>query len=104
MTIYIGAVAPESFEIVISKGASSLDLSTVSAASLAVSRPDRTETTWTAALSEQSATSLKLTHTFGSGETDQAGDYYIVPRLTVPGGTHRAERVILPILDPNKRR
>lgn len=103
MTVYIGAVAPESFEIIISRGASSLDLSTVTAATLAVSNPDRTTTTWAASISAQSATSLTLTHTFLVGETVLPGDYHITPQLAVPAGTHRAERVILPIEDPNRR-
>lgn len=45
MTVYAGAVAPESVVIVVSRGSSSLDLSTVTSASLSVEMPDQSVVT-----------------------------------------------------------
>ncbi len=72
-----------------------MDLSTVSAASLSVQTPQNgySEETWTCTTSNQSATTLRLTHTYLTGEADVAGRYVVVAVLTCTGGTVTADPV-----------
>ncbi len=72
-----------------------MDLSTVSAATLNVQTPQNgfAEETWTVSMSGQSATALKLTHIFATGEADVAGKYTVVAVLTCTGGTVNADPV-----------
>ncbi len=72
-----------------------MDLSTVSAASLSVQTPQNgyAEETWTASMSTQTATTLRLTHTFLTGEADVAGRYVVVAVLTCTGGTVTSDPV-----------
>lgn len=102
MTVYVGAVAPESIEVTVRQGLSDLDLSTVSAASFSVELPDRSLTTWSATISGQTATQLTLTHTFAAPDVPSSGRYVLVPILTVPGGTHRANRITITAEDPHR--
>src|SRR5688500_4811416 len=90
--LYVGLVAPKTYSVDIVPGDSSLDLSTVSAATFQIRKPDGTTTSWTAALSSQTATTLTLTFTFGaSSELDQAGTWHFYAKFTVPGGFDRTE-------------
>ncbi len=70
-----------------------MDLSTVSAAVLSVQTPQAGYATeaWLATISNQSATTLRLTHTFLAGEADVAGKYVVVATLTCTGGTVRSD-------------
>ena len=88
--VYSGAVAPESYRVNLTPGASGVDLSTVTAASFAVQLPDGTTATWTATRSSQTATTLTLTHTFLAAETSQIGVYRVYANLTIPSGTVRS--------------
>lgn len=95
--VYQGAKAPEAYVLNVTPGDSGVDLSTVSAASLSVSLSDGTETTWAATRSNQTASTLRLTHTFDSGgtETAQPGTYVVYAVLTIPSGVVRtAPRVL----------
>ena len=87
--VYTGAVAPESLRVTVESGESDLDLTTVTAASLSVRKPDGTTTTWTVAITDQEEGSLVLTHAFSSGDLPDTGGYVVVALLTVPGGTRR---------------
>lgn len=87
--MFQGAVAPEVYRLDVKPGTSAVDLSTVSVASLKVRRPDGTTTSWSVAMSLQTATTLRLEHTFASGETDQLGNYGVYAELTIPSGTVR---------------
>jgi hypothetical protein len=97
-TIYQGAVAPETYEMNVTPGSSGVDLLTVTAASLAVQLYDGTEVSWTATRSNQTATTLRLTHTMALADTPQIGTYRVYAVLTVPSGTVRTTPDSLNIL------
>jgi hypothetical protein len=71
---------------------SGLDLSTVSAVTLHVMRPDGTSSDWATSLSAQSPTSVTATHVFAAADVPVPGKLTIEPRMTVPGGTWPVER------------
>lgn len=92
--LHRGAKAPEAYVVDAvpeADGAVPVDLSTVTAASFSVQLPDGTEATWAATRSNQTASTLTLTHTFDSGgtETAQAGTYTVYALLTIPSGVVR---------------
>lgn len=93
--VYQNAVAPEAYTRDDSVGASGFDMSTISAASLHVRKPDGTTTTWTASISLQTATSLRLTHTYAGGDVALVGTYIVWAVYTVPGGTIRSKPRVL---------
>jgi hypothetical protein len=97
--VHQGAKAPEAYVLNVVPGDSGVDLSTVSAASFSVRLHGGTETTWAATRSNQTATTLKLTHTFDSGGTETAivGDYVVYAVLTIPSGTVRTEPLTLQV-------
>jgi hypothetical protein len=68
---------------------SGVDLSTVTAASFIVKRPDGSTATWAATRSNQTATTLTLTYAFLLGDRPIRGAYAIYARLTIPAGTVR---------------
>lgn len=98
--LYVGAVASESYAMIVTAGDSGLDLSTVTDATFCVLKPDGTETTWSVSLSSQSASSLTLTHAFGSGtsELDAEGEWRIYARLTTADGYMRTTTAKLIVL------
>jgi hypothetical protein len=89
--VYVGVSEPEQLTLDLGPGPSGVDLSEVSAASLFVRRPDGVETSWPVTMSEQSATTLRLTHVFDIDDVDVPGTYVLVARLTVPGGFIRSK-------------
>ena len=99
-TVYSGAVAPESYRLNLTPGTSGVDLSTVSAASLSVQRHDGTEATWAVSMSNQTSSTLTLTHVFVVADTAQIGTYRIRALLTIPGGTVRSVPTSLDVLSP----
>lgn len=98
--VYSGAGPAEAYVLNVTPGDTGVDLSTVTAASLSVQLQDGTVATWTATRSNQTATTLKLTHTFAAAETAQIGTYRIVANLTVPAGTVRCLPRRLAVLNP----
>jgi hypothetical protein len=85
-------VAPKKYTVDFVQGASSLDMSTITAATFQIRKPDGTTTSWTATLSAQDTDSLTLTHTFASStEVDQAGTWHFYAKYTIPGGFDRSE-------------
>lgn len=72
-------------------GDSGVDLSTVTAAEFSVQLPDGTETTWDAATSNETASTLTLTHEFDAlgAETAEKGTYTVYALLTIPSGVVR---------------
>jgi hypothetical protein len=93
--VYVGAVAPEAITIDITPSAALPDLSVVTAASIAVVRPDGDAATWSATITFQTAGALRITHVFASGNLPIRGTYSIAPVLTVPGGTRRCKPLVL---------
>lgn len=87
--VYVGAIAPEAYVVYVTPGDSGVDLSTVTAATFYVQDVDGTETTWSASRSNQTASTLTLTHTFASGDVDDPGELVIYAKLTIPSGTVR---------------
>lgn len=93
MKLYVGLVAPKTYAVDLVTGYSSLDLSTVTAATFEIRKPDGTTTSWSTARSNQTTTTLTLTHSFSAApsELDQAGTWHFYAKLTVPGGYDRTE-------------
>lgn len=74
---------------------SGLDLSTVSSASFAVKKPDGTETTWAATITNKTASTITLTHIFVNGvSVDTSGTWIVLPLLIVPAGVVGPEHPI----------
>lgn len=88
--VYVGIVAPYAYVLNLVPGDSGVDLSTVSAAVLVVQKDDGTETTWTCAMTNPSATTLTLTHPYIAGDVNMSGEFVIYANLTIPAGTVRS--------------
>lgn len=84
MQLYIGITAPLSSTLTVTS--STLDLTTVTAASWEVTRPGGAVVTWPATLGTVSASSLVTTHAHASDDVPRKGAYSIRALLTVPGG------------------
>lgn len=90
--IYAGAAAPEGLRVVVRRGQTTVDLSTVTAATLALRDALGNAATWSATIVEQSAERLVLEHVFDvfGRETMRVGRYRAFAMLTVPAGVRRA--------------
>lgn len=96
--LHVNAVAPQAYTLRLTpETASGVDLSTVTAATLYARRADGTIVTWTATLSNQTTTTLTLTHLFAVGEVPSPGNYVVYAELTRPDGVLESERVVLPV-------
>ena len=93
--IYVNPTAPQTYTTDIVPGSSGVDLSTVSAASFVVRQPDESIASWAAALSNQTTTTLTLTHTYATGDMAIKGSYLLYALLTVPGGKVRTATKLL---------
>jgi len=93
--VYAGAVAPQAYALDITPGDSGVDLSTVSAASFKVRSAAGVESTWTVAITNQTATTLTLTHTLVAGDADSATTLAVYATLTIPSGTVRTATKLL---------
>lgn len=100
--IYVGALAPEGITVTIEAptGGSSI-LSTVSSVALLAHRDGAggSPVSWPAQIVQRTP-KLVVEHQFLSGEVSVAGDYVVVPTLTVSTGTIRAEAFTLEVIDP----
>jgi hypothetical protein len=88
-----GAQAPERLKLTITNAqlaSEPLDLSTVTAVSLQVTRPSGVVVTWSTTIDTQTSTSLVVLHTFAAPDVPTAGEYGILILLTVPTGVRRA--------------
>ena len=67
------------------------DLSVVTAAELRVFRSGSVEETWTCSMSNQTSTTLTLTHPWVAGDNDTVGEgLRIYPQLTISGLVNEA--------------
>ena len=100
-TVYVGARAPEDLIVIIDQDFADVPLAmtTVTAVSFDVTKPDGSTTAWSATISEAIPTQLTATHTFDVGglEVAVAGRYVLVPQLTVPAGMRRAQPINLTV-------
>lgn len=106
MTLYIGSKAPQAITAVVTAGTSGVDLSTVTDADLIIYKPGGVGfDVWPCDLSQQSPTSVLLTHVFDAlgVELDVDGVYIAVPRLVLPGGSLLTFRDTFRVLDPASR-
>jgi hypothetical protein len=80
-TVRVGAKSPESVFVTLTPGQSGLNMTSVTSCSLRVTRPDGSETTWEATLSEATQYEVTATHTFDSlgEETVLPGSYVLEP-------------------------
>lgn len=87
-----GAVAPDSYVMVVQAGSSGVDMTTVSAASFKLEAPGGSESTLTTALSGATTSEVTLTYAF-TGTTPFAvpGVYKVHAVLTVPSGSWFSE-------------
>jgi hypothetical protein len=88
--VYLDPVAPEAFVLNLVPGTSGVDLSTVTAASFIVRKPDGAETTWTVTRTNATASTLTCTHVFVAGDVDIAGEFVVYAKLTIPSGFVRS--------------
>lgn len=83
------AVAPEAYVLNVTPGDSGVDLSTVTAASIKVLKPTGEEASWSATLTNATASTLTLTYTFTTNDVARPGRYRAYAALTIPSGTVR---------------
>ncbi len=101
MTVYAGAQAPEQIELSVTNAELAdepLDLTTVSAVSLSVLRPDGQRVTWSVTTAEQTATLLRVVHVFDALDVELPGTYRIMVMMTVVTGVRRAGPTSLAVL------
>ncbi len=100
MTIRTGVQAPYQYVLNLTADGTIVDLADVTDAELDVRLPNYAETeTWDVALSNQTTTTLTLTHTFDVDDAVEPGAYVIFAKLTVPGGILRSDPKLVRILD-----
>lgn len=95
-----GAVAPEALAIKVSQGDSTVDLSTATAVSIHVRKPDGETATWTAAIVSRTTVLLVASHSFAIGDTVQLGEHALYVSITVPGGVVRSEPQAFKVVPP----
>lgn len=81
---FIGALDPYALRYVVTSTSASFDLSTIVSASFHIQRSDGTTATWSATMSNASATSLTLLHLYQSGDLPIAETIKAVPHLVLP--------------------
>lgn len=94
--LYQGAIAPEFYAMDLVPGDSGIDLSTVTAVTFQVYRPDGTVVSWTpTVLTNVTANTLTATYAFDAVTSPiaNAGDHLVHAVLTIPSGTVTSERV-----------
>lgn len=103
--VYQNSVSPQAFVLDVTPSDSTVpggvtDMTLVSAAVFRVYLPDGTSTTWTAAMSMQSTTKLRLTHPYAAGDLATAGRLVIFADLTTTDGTEPCSPVTLLVKPP----
>jgi hypothetical protein len=87
ISIQAGAVAPEKIVIEVANAENDLDpldLSTITAAAMTVTRPDGQIVLWLCTITASSATALTVEHPFDAGDVASPGQYSVV-LLLIPG-------------------
>jgi len=94
LSIHKGAVAPYSLTVVLTSSDPGFDLSTATAASFKVLRPnviEGSEETWAAAISNASRagndSEVQLTHEYAAEDTAKSGVLQLCAMVTTPDGT-----------------
>lgn len=102
----IGIGPPNVWPITFLQGDSGLDMTTVSAVLLDVTREvDGSTDTWTAAVQPgSSAEEMVANVAFTGAEISTPGLYLVAPRLVVPGGEVPAEALRIFAVAPNRLR
>lgn len=102
MTIYVGAKAIETIEILVKTGQSGRDLTTVLAGRFRVYCEGVAPVTWEAVLSAQTTDELTMSYEFNANGLDVAvADLYVlVPQLDFVGGSINARAVLVTVVDP----
>lgn len=97
--IYQNAYAPESLVLIVTNGSSGVDMTTVSAVSMSVQKPDGSTTTWTASISGATTSQLTATHNMpaspGPSDVTLVGEYSVVVVCTLPSGIIRSTPLLL---------
>ncbi len=93
-----GSVSPNALVIDLVPSTDVPDLTVVTGASFLVVFENDTRATWACTLSLQTATTLRLTHAYASGETDAISTFRVYPVLTLPGGERRARGVTVQVV------
>jgi hypothetical protein len=100
--LFVGAAAPESFQIKIVAGDSGLDLSTVISATLLAVHANGVQSVWSpVTIVQKIATCLVLQYVFSVAGTDlvKCETISVVPRLVFPDGMRRAVPICLRVID-----
>ncbi len=101
MRVPSNITAPSAITIRFSAVALGVDLTTVTAVSLAVLRRDGSTATWVCSIVSATPGELVAQYAFtGSGEINGVGVYYLAPTLTVPGGTLNAQAIAMYVTAP----
>lgn len=93
--LYVGINTPQAFQLTVTSA--SLDLTTVTAASLQVTQPGGTIATWTATIVSASATSMVCQHIHASGDVPRVGNYTVRAMLTTAAGVVPSKPVSTPV-------
>ena len=101
-TLFVGAAAPESFQLKVISGDSGLDLSTVISVDFLVVHANGNQVVWQpVTILEQTSKCLVLRYVFAADGSDlvKCEKITIVPRLTFPDGMRRAMPVCIEVVD-----
>ncbi len=97
--VYQDQLDPDAYILDVTPGTSGADLSDVATAQFHVlRRADNTEVQWSAAISNQTSTTITLTYLFAAAAIDTVkGTYDVYARLTLSGGDYirTATRVLV---------
>lgn len=103
ITIYSGALSPEALSVIITPGASNLDLTTVTSVELHLRDTQTNQTkTWNASIDSgtRSASQLTATYPFQQGDVPSAAVYRVMPYLILgTSGTRRCVPFNLQVLE-----
>lgn len=94
--VRIGETAPKSLVVNVTPSDLLPDLTVVSAVVVDVQKPVNgrmAEVHWTGAMSNQALATLKVTHSFVTGDLDATGTYTVVVMMTTAGGVVRTDPV-----------
>jgi hypothetical protein len=96
--VYEDAVDPAALRVDITASNALADLSDVTTADIyVISSPSGATPTWTATLSNQSATTLRVSHVFATGDVATPGPYRLLVRLYVGSTLFRCVPVTLQV-------
>ena len=93
--LYVGINTPQAFQLTVTS--TSLDLTTVTAASFQVTQPGGAVAAWTATIVSATPTSMVCQRIHASGDVPRVGSYTVRAMLTTAAGVVPSKPVSTPV-------